>query len=84
MQDFNIDGFYNWDVVAAVYLVEPCLFQDNYVAVILNPENLIKGLLTDSPTEEPMGKRPVTINMPLIRNLKEFSNEVYSSWFSVK
>jgi purine nucleosidase len=84
MQEYDIDGFYNWDVVAAVYLVEPYLFRDNYVAVNLSPEYLNKGFLTDRPMEEPAGKMPVTINMPLVMNLKDFSNDVYSSWLNVK
>lgn len=39
MSFFEMDGFYNWDVVAAAYLANPLLFQDSLYSIDLRPED---------------------------------------------
>jgi purine nucleosidase len=76
---FGIDGFHNWDVVAAVYLAEPTLFQDHRYSFEPILENLKNGFLTGSRCEH---SSPCTINMPRIADTKRFSDEVYRAWLS--
>ena len=42
---FKIDGFYNWDVVAAVCATDPEIFEDRTVLVDSGPGELATGLL---------------------------------------
>jgi len=80
MCTFNINGFHNWDVVAAVYLVEPSLFKDSLHHITPNLTNLEKGLLVNE-TEDAF---PCVINLPTIDNLKMFTDDVYKAWLSLK
>lgn len=80
MFDFQIDGFYNWDVVAAAYLAEPELFRDNHRAIKLDEKNLEKGLLSNDSNQE----MSYVINTPQIGDKKGFVEDVYQSWFNAK
>lgn len=81
MSFFEMDGFYNWDVVAAAYLANPLLFQDSLYSIDLRPEDLGHGRLavTDSPDANPKG-----INLPKIKYPRELINDIYNTWLSVK
>lgn len=74
---FDIGGFYNWDVVAAVRLAEPSLFKDVFHSFRPSMEGLERGFLTDTPDDS---IRPCRINIPRISDIKAFSDEVYRAW----
>lgn len=76
MDYFQIDGFYNWDVVAAVYLINPLVFTDNFRHVTPCAQDLIKGQLSNMSHR----KEPCLINMPVINNPQVFTDEVYKAW----
>jgi len=80
MHIFNIDGFHNWDIVAAVYLAEPALFQNKSKSIRPNQQNLKKGLLDN---EQGDGLLTI-INTPYIRNLEAFTDDVYNTWLSAR
>lgn len=75
---FGLNGFHNWDVVAAAYLAEPVNFQDNWQQLQPNQQDLEIGVLTYA------RKNGVTaiINLPAIKDMPAFTNDVYSAWLS--
>lgn len=75
---FQVDGFYNWDVVAAAYLANPQLFGDNYRFIKVNHKSLEKGLLNPVPEH----KAPCRINLPVIKDLCAFTEDIYQAWLS--
>ncbi|WP_019850036.1 nucleoside hydrolase [Desulfitobacterium sp. PCE1] len=76
MNHYGLNGFYNWDVVAAVYLMKPELFVADYQAFAPTGKYLATGLL-----KHPSDKEEATlINVPRIKNSEEFKNEVYRAW----
>jgi purine nucleosidase len=80
MEAFQLDGFHNWDVVAAAYLLEPYLFKDCSWSVGTNPENLSKGLLS---TQSEDGLTYL-INTPLIKDRQTLIDDVYNTMSSSK
>jgi len=74
---FNIAGFYNWDVAAAVYLAEPSLFKDSAYRFEPDINNLKRGLLTSSDT---MTVPSCKINIPKILDTNALIEEVYHAW----
>ncbi len=77
-EDYGIKGFYNWDVIAAVYLISPQLFSAGEETLFVSKENLEVGLL----------KREKTGNcrccLPVIREEKALENEIYEAWLHVE
>ncbi|HWQ75693.1 MAG TPA: nucleoside hydrolase [Syntrophomonas sp.] len=80
MQVFAIDGFHNWDVVAAVYLAEPGFFADHCYGLVSKEKDLTQGLLRLSSPE----KADCTVNLPQIKDLESFTAEVYRGWMSAR
>ncbi|KUO66368.1 MAG: nucleoside hydrolase [Gracilibacter sp. BRH_c7a] len=84
MNMFKINGFYNWDVVAAAYLLEPSLFNNNYQYIEPNIENLQKGLLCFRPNNRESERESYLINIPLIADLNSFTADIYNTWLEVE
>ncbi|MHB8073655.1 nucleoside hydrolase [Desulfosporosinus fructosivorans] len=76
---FEIDGFHNWDVVAATYIAEPALFNNNFQYLKSDVQKLQKGLLNITSQENGDSR----VNLPEIRDLGSFTKEVYKSWLDV-
>lgn len=75
---FGIEGFYNWDVLSAVYLCHPEYFEDSRAMYDLSEADLATGFLratNDGMTE---------LNLPVIREPDAFKIHVYKSWRSVE
>lgn len=81
MSFFKMDGFYNWDVVAAAYLANPLSFQDSIYSIDLRPEDLEHGRLAVIHSPDANLKK---INLPKIKNPLELINDIYNTWLSVK
>jgi purine nucleosidase len=79
MRRFEIDGFHNWDVVAAAYLAEPALFQDNPQYLKPDVQKLHKGLLNLAGSVNNDNR----VNLPEIGDLGLFTEDVYGSWLAV-
>jgi purine nucleosidase len=77
MRSFDIEGTYNWDVVAAVYLAEPSLFRNVKYRFEPKFDELKNGFLTNPSN---MAKASCVINKPEILNIRTFSDEVYKAW----
>jgi len=77
MGNYGVNGFYNWDVVAAAYIAEENLFIDNSCAINPTKESLEKGYLYSSEKEH------VNINLPQIKDIREFTESIYKSWLNI-
>lgn len=74
---FDIKGFYNWDIVAAMYITNKELFLNNYVNVNSSVDDLKKGYLKI----EDIGN---LINLPNdIIDIEKFNDIVFNTWGQV-
>ncbi len=81
MKEFGIKGFYNWDIVAALYITNPELFDENMQKVISTSEDLKKGYLKlgniDSKNYE--------VNIPTkIKDIEKFNEIIFETWKNVQ
>ncbi len=75
---FHIDGFYNWDAVAAVCATDPGLFEDDYRLIDSGIEELATGALRISESD---GYR---VNIPkAIKDIGRLNRLLFSSWRKV-
>lgn len=74
--DYGIDGFYNWDVIAAVYLINPNLFTDNKGSFNISVEDLKTGFLGKS-------EKGISLNLPEIANEQSLKDNIYSTWLNL-
>lgn len=74
---FGINGTYNWDVTAAVYLIKPEFFKDDMYKMNLSIDDLKRGLLRYDENGE------TVINLPIIDNEKLYNKNIYDTWKNV-
>jgi purine nucleosidase len=80
-KSFGIWGFYNWDIVSAVYVTNPELFEDKYEYVVSSEANLNKGYLKIDNNKDGAAK----INIPAnIKNREEFNKIIFEAWENVR
>ena len=73
---YGIEGFYNWDVLAAVYLVNSELFIDKSRPFLLNKSDLSKGFLREDDTG-------ININLSEVIDEKIIKKNIYDNWRNV-
>ena len=83
MDNFNIDGFHNWDLVAAAFIAEPSLFKHKFQNTIIDPEKLEKGFLTVDISQQ-KNATLYNLNYPTIINMPLFCEDVYKTWLNVE
>ena len=76
-EDYGIEGFYNWDVTAAVYLMHPELFADQKDRYRVTEEALHSGFLYR------IEDGNCVLNLPEIREEHLFKNNIYKAWMNV-
>ncbi len=81
MDDYGIPGYYNWDAIAAAYLMHPELFQVEKTDFLLSVEDLKTGKLTAS--NEGMEKN-CTLEVPVIDDAEVFTKNIYDTWLKVE
>ncbi|KXG73870.1 nucleoside hydrolase [Thermotalea metallivorans] len=80
MKEFGIKGFYNWDIVAGVYLTNPQLFDTNITNLVSTSEDLKTGLLKIDNNSN----KGYRVNMPTaINNIEEFNEIIFNTWANV-
>lgn len=77
-EGYGIQGFYNWDVTAAVYLMHPELFEDRRDSFLITEEALETGFLRKKE------KGNCVLNLPEIGGEEEFKSSIYDAWFQVE
>lgn len=81
MDEYGIPGYYNWDAVAAAYMMHPELFQAEKKEFHLSVEDLKTGKLTISKEEN---EKNATLEIPVIKDSGEFSRNIYDTWKNVE
>ncbi|QEK12991.1 nucleoside hydrolase [Crassaminicella thermophila] len=80
MKEFGIKGFYNWDVVSAVYVTNPELFDENFQKVISSTEDLKTGYLKIDPDSS----TGYVVNIPtIIKDIHKFNEIIFEAWKNV-
>ncbi len=74
---FGVWGFYNWDIVSAVYVTNPELFEGKCEYVVSSKDDLSKGYLKIDNNKDIAAKINVPVN---IKNRKEFNKIIFESW----
>ncbi|WP_312285982.1 nucleoside hydrolase [Terrisporobacter sp.] len=77
LNKFGINGTYNWDVTAAVYLMRPELFKKNIYKMNLSVEDLKRGFLRIDEENN------CTLNLPTIDNEELYNKDIYNTWKGV-
>lgn len=81
MKEFGIKGFYNWDIVAALYITHSSLFDENMKNVVSTPKDLQKGYLKIGTS----CSEGYEVNIPTkIMDINEFNNIIFNSWGKVE
>lgn len=73
---FELDGFFNWDVVAAAYLMDRRLFEENETIISPTVESLENGFLIG-------GGKSISVKLPKIKEPDMFEESVYSAYLNV-
>lgn len=76
-EDYGIGGFYNWDVTAAVYLMNPELFADERKTLLVSTEDLKRGNMQEAKEGN------CVCNLPVIGEEKAFKDHIYDAWMRV-
>lgn len=80
INEYGIMGFYNWDVVAAVYLMHPELFESEERKMKISQEELKEGKLKFSFE----GEENCILKLPIIGDAEDFKNNIYNTWLNVE
>lgn len=73
-KDYGLQGFYNWDITSAIYLMRPDLFEEHLDEYEMNEELLKFGKLKPADNHT---KDKAFINLPTIKDITLFKNEAY-------
>ena len=74
---WNLDGIVNWDVMAAVQLVRPELFDLNDTVITPTPESMAWGmLLGDGPA--------IPVQLPVIRDPEQYRRRVCGTYLAAR
>lgn len=76
---FGLNGFHNWDVVAAAYLAQPDLFNNSYQFLSPIEKNLRNGFLKVVDIYQAVCK----VNFPFILDIERFTHDIYQTWLSL-
>jgi inosine-uridine nucleoside N-ribohydrolase len=80
MDSFQIKGFYNWDIVAAVYITHTELFNENIKKIISTPKDLDKGYLIINSSQQ----SSYEVNIPThIGDINRFNDAIFEAWKNV-
>lgn len=74
---FGVFGFYNWDIVSAVYITNPELFEDKYEYVVSSEADLSKGYLKINSKKDNAARINIPVN---IKNKEKFKQIIFESW----
>jgi len=77
VSQFGLDGFYNWDTIAAAFLAESSLFSSLNHRLTPSLQGLANGFLERSTHDD---ARSRTINLPRISDSTRLSEDIYDAW----
>ncbi|MGF3195165.1 nucleoside hydrolase [Facklamia sp. P12945] len=87
--EYGIKGFYNWDSLAAVYLVNPELFEDQWTSFNVSVNSLSMGSLIAedfdfSPYSSSRPLKKALINTPVVKKADQIRKNLFQRWLNVK
>lgn len=68
-EKYNYDSIVLWDVIAAIYLMNPDMFRYDFMSVVSTEEDLFEGRLVE-------GESAARINIPVVLDDKKVNNEM--------
>lgn len=68
-EKYNYDSIVLWDVIAAIYLMNPNIFRDDFMSVVSTEEDLFEGRLVE-------GISAARINIPVVLDDKKINDEM--------
>ena len=68
-EKYNYDSIVLWDVIAAIYLMDPDMFRDDFMSVVSTEEDLFEGRLVE-------GESAARINIPVVLDDKKINDEM--------
>lgn len=71
---YGAESSYAWDAVAASYVLHPEFFEDDVRNCYINVEDMKTGFLN------PVADGPHKINMPVVKDVNAFREDLYESW----
>lgn len=77
LDNYGINGTYNWDVTAAVYLMRPELFKDDRYKMKISVKDLETGFLRAS------NDYNCELNLPIIDKVELYNKDIYDTWKNV-
>jgi purine nucleosidase len=81
MNEFGIEGFYNWDIVAAVYITHPELFDENILSINSTMDDLKHGYLKLSDDIV----NAYRVNIPTaIKDISLFNEVIFKAWENIR
>lgn len=76
-EDYGIEGFYNWDVTAAVFMMHPEIFDLHPVKLSIHENDLERGYLREDSNSENI------CCLPQIKDEAAFKENIYKTWLQV-
>lgn len=68
-EKYNYDSIVLWDVIAAIYLMNPDMFRDDFMSVVSTEEDLFEGRLVE-------GESATRVNIPIVLDDKKINDEM--------
>ena len=68
-EKYNYDSIVLWDVIAAIYLMNPDMFRDDFMSVVSTEEDLFEGRLVE-------GESATRVNIPVVLDDNKVNDEM--------
>lgn len=68
-EKYNYDSIVLWDVIAAIYLMNPDMFRDDFMSVVSTEEDLLEGRLVE-------GESATRVNIPIVLDDNKVNDEM--------
>ena len=68
-EKYNYDSIVLWDVIAAIYLMNPDMFRDDFMSVVSTEEDLFEGRFVE-------GESATRVNIPIVLDDKKINDEM--------
>lgn len=68
-EKYNYDSIVFWDVIAAIYLMNPDMFRDDFMSVVSTEEDLFEGRLVE-------GESATRVNIPIVLDDNKVNDEM--------
>ena len=68
-EKYNYDSIVLWDVIAAIYLMNPDMFRDDFMSIVSTEEDLFEGRLVE-------GESATRVNIPIVLDDKKINDEM--------